>query len=298
MLSYSKIRLPLLSCLMLLVGLSLSTAPALADGNVLRSFDVPIILPARQAIYWPIGVTFDGTNLYYSQPAVSPKDIFHITTTGTLLNTLSALNQAGALAWDGNHLWVGVYSSSPTNCTPGVSGCALIYEVDPSTDSITNTVDISAVFATDQECNIIDGLSYDPSSGSFWVSPDPGCLFGVGIDGCSIGYAYNVDTSGNLLRRLVFPFGVSGVASAGHFVYIVDRCGTGSVSIDKTTLSGSVVSSFPIAQVDPRSWAESIAFDPVTFAPSCALWTMQPYSVSSPQLTFPADIVAYQVGCH
>jgi hypothetical protein len=204
MFSFTKLRLLLLSCLTLLVGLSLSVAPVLADGNVLRSFDAPKVFPPGAAIYYPIGVASDGTNLYYSQPANSPGDIFYITHTGTLIRTLVSVLNAGALAWDGSNLWVGLFSKTATTCSPGVSGCALIYEVDPSTGNVIKTVDISQIFAADQECNVIDGLSFDPSSGTLWVSPDVGCAFAFTNNVCSIGFAYNVDTSGNLIQRLQF----------------------------------------------------------------------------------------------
>ncbi len=286
----SKIRLSMLSCLMLLLGLSLSVAPALADGNVLRSFEPPVILTSHVVIYFPLGITFDGTNLYYSQPATVRGDIFHITTTtGTLLNTLKAVNMAGSLAWDGSHLWVGIAAQTLVTCEPKTKGCALLSKVDVSTDTLIKTVDISSVFAADHECNFIDGLSFDPSTGSLWVSPDPGCL---GRNACSVGFVYNVDTSGKLIKRLQFPFGVSGVAVVGTHLYVVNRC---ALIINETDTNGQIISSFPMTVINKGNWVESIGFDPVTFAPACALWAMQPYFV--PSTTFDADLVAYQIGC-
>jgi len=303
MFSYNKIRLPLLSCIVLLIGASLSVAPVLADGAVLRAFDAPKVLPPQEAFYFPIGVTFDGTNLYYSQPTQTvTRDTFHITPTGTLLNTFSSISNIGALAWDGTHLWAGEFAGSKTgaSCTTGVSGCAFLYEIDVSTGNVIKTVDISAVFAPDQQCSSIDGLSYDSSTGSLWVSPDVGCNFVFTNNICSFGFVYNVDTNGNLIRRIQFPFAVSGVAVTGKSLYVVDRCeGTSETKgfsfIDQVTPSGQVISRFPISQVDPNTWAESIAFDPTSFAPNCAIWAVQPYSV--PNTIFAADLVAYQIGC-
>jgi hypothetical protein len=294
MFSFTKIRLLLLSCLTLLVGLSLSVAPALADGNVLRSFDAPKVFPLAAATYYPIGVTSDGTNLYYSQPANSPGAIFYITPTGTLIRTLLSVPNAGALAWDGSNLWVGLFARRDgATCASGVSGCALLYKVDPSTGNVLKTVDISQIFAADQECNVIDGLSFDPSSGTLWVSPDVGCAFAFTNNVCSIGFAYNIDTSGNLIQRLQFSFGVSGVAVAAKHLYVVDRCP--DFTFDQVNSNGNVVSSSPLVKIDPGNWAESIAFDPVSFAPNCALWAVQPYNI--PHTAFAADLVAYQIGC-
>jgi hypothetical protein len=294
MFAFTKIRLMLLSCLMLTVGLSLSVAPVLADGNLLRSFDAPTVFPLAAATYYPIGVTSDGTNLYYSQPMNSPGDIFYVTPTGTLLKTFASVPNAGALAWDGSYLWVAIFARrTGATCSPGVSGCALLYKVDPSTGNIVKAVDISQIFAADQECNVIDGLSFDASSGTLWVSPDVGCAIAFTNNPCSVGFAYNVDTSGNLIQRVQYPFGVSGVAVAGNNLYVVDRC---AGFIDETGPNGQVISSFPLVKIDPGNWVESIAFDTVSFTPTCALWAVQPYSI--PNTIFAADIVAYQIGCH
>ena len=62
----SRIRLTIISAALLLV---LSIAPILsvrAEGTLLRGFDVPTTVPEHTANYWPIGVAFDGTNIYYS----------------------------------------------------------------------------------------------------------------------------------------------------------------------------------------------------------------------------------------
>jgi len=108
----------------LILGISASSVVGVtADGNLLRGFDVPATVPCchgnsvQPAIYWPIGVTFDGTNLWYSQPCDCTSDIFLTTTNGVLLNTLREVNQAGALAWDGNHLWVASATRADLTCT-------------------------------------------------------------------------------------------------------------------------------------------------------------------------------------
>ena len=294
MISSSKIRLPVLSFVALLIGLSMSIAPVLADGTVLRSFDVPVVQQLPRAIYFPLGITFDGANLYYSQPSNDNNRIFHITTTGTVLSTLTSVDSAGALAWDGSHLWAGIFAKKGETCVPGVPGCALLFQIDVTTGSVIKTVDISSIFAADQECNAIDGLSFDLRTGTIWVSPDVGCA-GAFTNPCSIGFAYQIDTSGNLLTRLKFSFGVSGVAIAGNHLWVVDRCPDNTYDqVDPS--NGNIQSSFPLVKVDPRSWGESIAFDSTTFAPSCTLWAMQPYHVSDPT-TFNADVVAYQAAC-
>jgi hypothetical protein len=81
---------------------------------------------------------------------------------------------------------------------------------------------------------------------------------------------------------------------AGNNLYLSSGgCGK---TVYKTDRTGNVLSSFTITQVDPHTWPEGLAFDPTSFPPSCALWTMQPYfDLATSSLA--ADIVAYQVGC-
>ena len=285
--------------MVMILVVSVSPVIVRADGNLLRGFDVPVTTPfghnVRPSIYWPIGVTFDGISLYYSQPCQCAADIFHTTTSGVLLNDLHELSQAGALAWDGSHLWVGIAAFQGATCTVGVAGCAVLYEVDVSTGLVIRTVDISNIFAADQECNFIDGLSFDSATGSLWVSPDIGCAFAFTNNPCSIGFVYNVDLSGNLLKRIQMPIGIAGVAKAGNNLYMV-ACQPptgGTRQILKTSLDGTIISSFQTVSVSGHHEnAESIAFDPVTFAPACALWAVQDYGVP-----FDASIAAYQIAC-
>ena len=295
----SKIRIILLSAIMLTLISVLPVVSVRADGNLLRGFDVPATTPfgqsVRPSIYWPIGIAFDGNNLWYSQPCDCTSDIFQTSTNGALLNTLRELKQAGALAWDGSHLWVAIAASKPLTCTAGVSGCAVLYEVDVSTGFVLKTVDISSIFAADQECAFIDGLDYDSATGTFWVSPDIGCLTDVVSNPCTMGFVYNVDSSGNLIQRLQLPFGVAGANKVGSNLYLVSCKPPGATgrAIIKTTLDGTVISTFYAVSVSgQRENAEDLAFDPVTFAPACALWAVQDYGVP-----FDASLAAYQIPC-
>jgi len=278
--------------------ISISPILVRGDGNRLRGFDVPATTPfghnALPSIYWPIGVALNGNNLWYSQPCHCTQDIFETTTNGVLLRTLTEVSQAGALAWDGSSLWIGIFSDK--TCESSVSGCGLVYQVNPTTGAVLKTLDLTSIFVADNMgfCDFIDGLSFDQATGTLWVSPDIGCASAFTNNPCSIGFVYNVDTSGNLLRRVQFPFGVSGVAKIGNSLYTA-TCGfaPGMRTIVKTTLAGQVLSSFPTLSVSGnRESAESITFDPVTFAPNCALWAVQDYG-----FPFDASLAAYQIAC-
>ena len=259
----------------------------------------PALVPFdNDVIYWPIGVAFDGHNLWYSQPSNHTADIFLTTTTGHLLRTLSVVNQAGALAWDGNFLWVAIAANNPNGvtCTPGVSGCALLYQVDVVRNKVVKTLDISQIFAADQECNFIDGLSFDSSTGTLWGSPDIGCAFAFTGNACGVGFVYQITTAGKLLKRIQEPFGVAEVANAGNRLYMVS-CSLpghhGQRPVFTTRLDGSVVANFMTVSVSGnRESAEALAFDSETFNNACALWVVQDYGIP-----FDASLAAYKVPC-
>lgn len=297
--AFSRIRL-LLIATVLILGISASSiASVRADGNLLRGFDVPATVPfshnVSPAIYWPVGIAFDGKNLYYSQPCDCTSDIFLTTTTGTLLNTLHEVNQAGGLAWDGSHLWVGSLLRNAFTCTAGSTQCAFLTEVDVTTGFPITVVDLSNIFAADQECGFISGLDFDVATGTLWVAPNVGCLNGIVPNACAVGFLYNVDTSGNLIRRIPLNLGTLGVAKVGNNLYI-SSCKTAGFAqrpIYKLALDGTPISAFSTVSVSGnRESAEDLAFDPVTFAPNCAFWVMQLYGIP-----FDASIAAYQIAC-
>jgi len=294
----NKIRFALLSAVMIAV-ISASPITVRADGNLLRGFDVPATTPFGHnflpSIYWPIGVTLAGNNLWYSEPCHCTQDIFETTTNGVLLRTLTEVTQAGALAWDGTSLWVGIFSDK--NCTSTVSGCGLIFQVNPTTGTVLKTLDLTSIFAADNMgfCDLIDGLSFDTATQTLWVSPDIGCAFEFTNNACSIGFVYNVDTSGNLIKRIQMPIGIAGVTKGGNNLYMVG-CPPptgGTRQVLKTTLDGTIISSFQTVSVSgQREAAEGLAFDPTTFAPNCALWVVQRYGIP-----FDASLAAYQIAC-
>ncbi len=278
----------------------LSTAPVAAQGTLVSHFGISNFTVSP--VYWPIGITFDGKNLWYSQPSSNTSGIFQVTTTGKLLRNLSLVFPTGngALAWDGANLWVGSFGGGSTP----VSQEPFVFQVSTAGGgTVVKSLNLTSIFAVDGECDVIDGLAFDPSTGTLWVSPDVGCL--PFPNTCSEGFAYNIDTNGNLIRKIQFGFGVSGVAVANGNLYVVDRCdpthGTRGFSlIDKVDMNGNVLSSFPITQLGENSWAESITFDPTTFS-TCVIWAMQPYHTEAKFTNsgsfHHAEAAAYSIPC-
>lgn len=249
---------------------------AAQDGNLLQQFQIPARVP--HPVYFPVGVAFDGTNLYYSDPADKEPDIFLTTTGGVLLRIIPLVLEAGGLAWDGHTLWVGSFAAF------GKSSVARVFQVSVSqTPTVLKTLDLSRIFGPDNECGFISGLDFDASTNSLWVAPNAGCQSGTSRI-CQIGHIYNIDTNGNLLRRVVVPFGTKGVSRVGSNLYISACVLNQPETIFKTTLDGTVISSFEVGTMEDSS------FDPVTFAPNCALWVQ--HRVPDPQF-----LDAFQIGC-
>ncbi len=288
MISPSKIGLALLCCLLVLGTATLQVREAHAQpGTLLARFATP----ARSAdhFYFPTGMAFDGTNLWYTDPSDTSPDIFKTTTQGTLLRTLPIVLEVGALAWDGTILWVSTFDAK------GQSPLGALRQVSVGqTPAVLQKIELNDILVQDDECGIIDGLDFDSSTNTIWFSPDPGCApHGNTADG----FVYHIDLNGNLLSKIEFPFGVSGVGKVGNNLYVVKRTPF-PLLIEKTTLTGQIVSSFPTATlVSGRTTiAEDLAFDPVSFASQgkCALWANERAgSFFSPTLA----LTAYEIDC-
>jgi hypothetical protein len=246
--------------------------------------------------YFPVGSAFDGQNLWYSDPSDSQPDIFQTTTTGTVLRILPKLvGAAGALAWDGTNLWVA--SFGPANGGSRFNG--RIWQISVGQNpAVLKTIELNDILQADDECSIIDGLGFSASSNTLWFSPDAGCAPHNTF--CQVGHVYQINLSGKLVSRLEFPFAISGDEIAGSNLYIVQRCtspGTTPHIIYKTTLTGQIISGFPLATLvsGRTTTAEDIGFDPVTFASQahCALWANERTGFSNPALA----LTAYEIDC-
>jgi hypothetical protein len=281
----------------LIAGILALTIPSLPlsahaqPGTVLARFTTPMRTAAPE--YFPVGSAFDGQNLWYSDPSDSQPDIFQTTTTGTLLRILpKVVGAAGALAWDGTNLWVASFDTrSRFN--------GRIWQISVGQNpTVLKTIELNDILSADDECALIDGLGFDPSSNTLWFSPDAGCSPHGTV--CQVGHVYQVDLSGKLVSRLEFAFAISGDEIVGNNLYIVQRCtSTNTVPhiIYKTTLSGQIISGFPLATLVSGhvTTAEDIGFDPVTFASQghCALWANERTGIVNPTLA----LTAYEIDC-
>ncbi len=237
-------------------------APRSAPGDILAQF----LAPNPFGYFNGRAVAFDGTNLWYDYaPTWNPEThIYEVTTTGSLIKTMDIGVGIGALAWDPGRgkLWGGAYD--------GTGG---VYTIDPSTGATTLQFNF---LQPDSYEGYIDGLDYDQSTDTLWISND---------DAETV---YNVSVTGTILSS--FPmsktgfFNNSGIAVDGPSLWLADPNAFEVVHADKS--GNPLLNSFGT----PNYTAEDLSYDALTFAPKCALWANEATYVT-PRLT------AFEVPC-
>jgi Cutinase len=233
-------------------GSEVSVPVNLTVNNVLRSFTPNPSGNGRAMAFDPatghLFYTLEGdTNIYVAD------------TSGNAVSALNTNVNFGALAWDATdgQLWGGAYD-----------GTGNVYTIDPVTGA--TTLQFTFNFPAGDDCDgsysgYIDGLAYDASDGTLWLSDDGGTIL------------FHVDTSGNVLGSWTVPNSKcnQGIAVANGVVWLAymgpgfDTPPYGFMAVsaaDPTTVLADV----PYSGADA---AEGIAFDATTFAPTCALWS-------------------------
>ncbi|MFH1978528.1 MAG: T9SS type A sorting domain-containing protein [Candidatus Aenigmatarchaeota archaeon] len=227
-----------------------------APGDVITNVTVPV--PSSSGVGIGVAVGCDGVIFYTNSfdPTLYSIDKF-----GTDLGFVSIFKpdgtpvSIGAIAWDNtrNMIWGGSDNECPAN----------VYLIDPTTGVATFQFSV----VTPGFC-FIDGIGFDATDNSVWVSDD----VSTGIDhfdagsGAYLGTLYPTDAAGNTLDR------ISGViVGTGNTLYI-GRDGLGNiVRIDKTT--GVYLSDF--ATIGGRD--EDLECDVINFAPLTVVWSKDAY---------------------
>lgn len=159
----------------------------------------------------------------------------------------------GALSWDAADgvLWGGRYDGSG-----GVD------KINPVTGAVTPVFGYS--FPTGDNCYggtgpYIDGLAFDPSDGTLWISDDEGTT------------VFHVSEAGSTIASFPTPSGLcnSGIVANGQYLWLasVTNGNYEIVRVSKASPS-TTISSFSTGS-NP---AEGVALDGVTFPGICALW--------------------------
>ena len=265
-----------------------TSATAAASPTLLGSFAAPT--PNNDSSGRAVG--FDGTSFWLTfrernvpigtggqyQVVIDPY-IYNVSKTGQLLQIFNVGQEIGALAGDPTRqiFWASDYINNP----------GTIDTFNPSTGALTTQFSFVPPGGNCFHVNPghIDGLAYDPSTDSLWLSDDGG-------------YAvYYVTTTGAV--RSSFPFTRTGYscnsgltvqtyASGSPTLWLAD---TDADNIVASDLSGNPLQgAFGADIASGIGGIESLAFDSVTFPGQCAVWE------NSANYTSPT-IAAYQIPC-
>ncbi len=247
-----------------------ATTALAAVGDRLAIVNVPVVSPRGIGV----GGTFDGTNYIYPNLDTSTASTLHIMTPpsgdgdGTLVSSKPIKDGSGndlyisAVTWDPSRgkLWGATGNKSPHE----------IYLIDISGVNAVGTLKFTHSNPDVSEWNLVDGIAYDPSDDTLYLTPDVNCDI----------YQYDLDPIGDLLN-VVTPVNdigvedcrVSGVAIGADNTLYVGRDGDAEIRrVTKDT--GAFVSNF--ATTSGR--VEDLACDPVTYAPLEAILAKDAYN--------------------
>lgn len=202
------------------------------NGTVLDSFNInyPTINTSQ-------GLAFDGTNFWYVERKTARCDLFKVSPTGTVLDSIPIASAGGTTswylggaAWDGQGLWVSLYS-------PDAS--AGLYKIDVTAKTILDTIPVFGLqpqgiaVRGDTLFYVMDGFQNDPEKiyavdlatedtlFSFRVPEQPG------VRQNPRGLAWD----GSHLWLMAEPVG----ASTGRALFKYDLGGTGTPAISVLT---------------------------------------------------------------
>lgn len=258
-----------------------STTVQPADlGNLLTSFQMPGGGNNGRAI------AFDSkSNTLYGTFADNT-ELVEFSTSGQLIHSTNLTKSVGSLSYDpgsdalyGGNLNSGgspdngsVYSIS-TGAAPAVTGT--VFQKDLTQDATCRGGNPGA----------IDGLAYFPASNSFTLSGDAAKVAhnvtSAGGDGWVLGAGFPVAAAGSDCNS-----GIARDGNGGAWYALLGTSGDTTTFVHRPTPDGTPDMSFQAAGFE----AEDIDYDPVTFAPQCALWVNEATG-GTPQIR------AYSVPC-
>jgi hypothetical protein len=228
------------------IGIAMVDPPAhAADGNILRT-----ITAQGYSCSVGTGIAFDGTNLLLSCnsdniiTAVNPSD-------GSLVRTytLSGVTALGALAWDRGRglLWA---------CGGFGGDDKTVFRIDLGTQAAT------VAFSGGPGC--VDGLAYDGSDDTLWLSPDVSPT------------VYHYSTDGNQLASYPANLGAcgnSGLAVGGAYLFLANNgCSQIYRAVKSDPAATELFGSYPAR-------LEDMECDDLTFGADgkAAIWSKDAY---------------------
>jgi PKD repeat protein len=226
------------------------------------------------------GIAFDGTNLWYTLE--SDPRIYNVTTAGAPIGSITVAGNAasgGPLSWDGSALWTADYSNT-----------SVLLRVNPANGAILSSCDFVAANPGNPAVTTPGkGIGFFPD-GLDWTG-STNWLSGEGASNAG-NWVAELDTNCVILQAFVGPpngsDGTSGVAFVADS-FTGDKlrhAHPDALDIVETNTAGALTGpTFATAHQE-----EDLAFDPVTFAPKCALWANEA-TLGANHLT------AYEINC-
>jgi hypothetical protein len=206
-----------------------------------------------------------STHLFYTN--FPDPHIYVITNNGSPVATISPVDasgtpiQYGALAWDpegGGILWGGRYD-----------GSGKVDKINPHTGVVTPAFTFS--FSSGETCynqppGYIDGLAFDQSGHTLWLSDDAAVII------------HHVRTNGNQISSSPVPAGTcnSGIADDGNSLWLGLLSGPDQPPYSLARVAKSdpttILNNYPFGN---GGAPEGLALDATSFSDSCVLWTNQ-----------------------
>lgn len=248
--------------------MSLLLAPSVADADV--GANLARFTPSPSGNGRGVEMTSGASHTAYYSTYGSENVIYTLNmktqaTTGQLTTNLDVVmpgTSFGALAWDSvnNVLWGSEFSAS----------AGYIDRIDPVSGAVTRVFNARDA---DTANTMIDGLSVD-ADGSLWVSAD-----GLGQATVTV---YHFSSSGAVLGSFVAPFGNSGIAVDGDYLWLADIDNRKIFRYDKAGNYSGIEISTAAADIDP----EDLTIDRCTFSGKKVIWTYDADFAGAPLAAF------------
>ncbi len=286
------------------------------NGNYLSTINInyPGIHPSQ-------GLAFDGTNFWYVERKTARCDIFKVSQSGVVLDSITSQQLFGAgwymggAAWDGSGLWISIYYPN-TN--------AALYKIDVNTKTIIDTIQVYGIQPTgitvkgDTLFYVMDGFDGDPENiyavslatedtlfswhdpevpgtrenprglawdGSyFWLMAEP-----VGASSGRQLFKYDLGGGGSpqitvSTNSLTFP--QTTVGDTSHLSLTVSNIGTAGLDITNITFNNSVFSSpagpFPITIGPGSNQSVQVDFHPTDFTSYMGIMSIESNDIVTP----------------
>ncbi|MCW8805510.1 MAG: choice-of-anchor D domain-containing protein [Ignavibacteriaceae bacterium] len=252
------------------------------------------------------GLAFDGTDFWYVERKTARSDLYKVTTTGIVIDSIPIAELFGAsniylggAAWDGDGLWISVYSPDAR---------AALYKINVAARAIVDTISVIGLqpegitVKGDTLFYVMDGFQGDDENiyaidlntknmlFSFHVPEPPGIrqnprglawdgtyfwLLAEPVGASSGRQLFKYDLGGGGTPGITLPFSTinfpnTTIGNTNNYNLTIYSTGTATLTIDSITVPGNIFSynslSFPINIPAGGSQDVTVNFTPATYS--------------------------------